>query len=159
MDIASGNPAFQQSQGGNKRICKILAVLLVIACVETGVYWRFALPTSAPVGVSAALSPQEALDYIHDTVGLLVVDVRSRKEFADGHLSGAVNMPLYAFHSLVKTIPSGVPVLLHCQYGYRALQAYKLFRRLRPDVVNVRYAAGQLHFTFLSPGDAAEQQP
>lgn len=85
------------------------------------------------------------------------MDVRSRKEFADGHLPDAVNMPLYAFQSLVKNIPQSAPVLLHCQYGYRALQAYKLFRRLRPDIVNVRYAAGQLHFSFSEQDDAPQQ--
>ena len=48
-------------------------------------------------------------------------------------------------------------VLLHCQYGYRSRQAYKLFRRLRPDIVNVRYAAGQLHFP-LSPQECPPEQ-
>ncbi len=156
MNAAQTGTTFPQGLGGRLRLWKIFAVLLVIACVETAVYWQLAAPTTEPSGVSAALTPQKALEYMHTTAGLMVIDVRSRKEFADGHLPGAVNMPLYAFPSLAKNIPQGVPVLLHCQYGYRALQAYKLFRRLRPDIVNVRYAAGQLHFSFSEQDAAAE---
>ena len=157
LNAAQTSTPLRQGLGARPRLWKIMAVMLVFACAETAAYWQFAAPTAEPAGLSAALSPQEAREYIHNTAGLLVVDVRSRKEFADGHLPNAVNMPLYAFSSLVKNIPQGVPVLLHCQYGYRALQAYKLFRRLRPDIANVRYAAGQLHFSFAEQ-DAAPQE-
>jgi len=128
---------------------KVIGVLLLIACVETAVFWRFAAPAPQGQGEIAALSPEEAQEYVRNTTNLLIIDVRSHKEFADGHLVHAVNIPLYAFQRQVKNIPSNVPILLHCQYGYRALQAYKLLRRLRPDIHEVRYAAGQLACSFL----------
>ncbi len=157
MGTAENGIALYQGSGGNQRLLKILAVLLVIACVETCVYWQLAGQAGTSAGASAALSPEEARRYMRTTAGLLVIDVRSQKEFADGHLPNAVNMPLYAFHHLVKNIPQDSAVLLHCQYGYRSLQAYKLFRRLRPDIANVRYAAGQLHFS-LSPQECPPEQ-
>lgn len=157
MKIAHNDAAPRHGQGEKLRLLKIFAALLAVVCVETCVYWQYAVPRVKPAGHVAALSPQEALAYIHDTPGLLIVDVRSQKEFADGHLPHAMNMPLYAFHSQVKNIPHGVPILLHCQYGFRALQAYKLFRRLRSDITDVRYAAGQLHFSFLQQEEAAAQ--
>ena len=147
MDTAKNGIALYRGKDGNMRLLKIVAVLLVIACVETYVYWQFAAPAGTSAGDSAALSPEEARRHMRTTLGLLVIDVRSQKEFADGHLPNAINMPLYAFNDMVKSIPQDAAVLLHCQYGYRALQAYKLFRRLRPDIVNIRYAAGQLHLT------------
>ena len=156
MGTAEDGIALYQGPDGNLRLLKIIAVLLVIACVETCVYWQFAASAGTSAGASAALSPEEARRYIRNTAGLLVIDVRSQKEFADGHLPHAVNMPLYAFHHLVKNIPQDSAVLLHCQYGYRSLQAYKLFRRLRPDIANVRYAAGQLSFS-LSQESTPEQ--
>lgn len=149
MRTAEDGIALHQGSDGKQRLLKIIAVLLVVACAETYVYWQFATPSRINAGVSAALSPEEAREYVGNTPRLIIIDVRSQKEFADGHLPDAVNMPLYAFHHLVKNIPHDAAVLLHCQYGYRALQAYKLFRRLRPDITNVRYAAGQLHFSFL----------
>ena len=149
MGTAENGIALYQGSRGKLRLLTILAVLLVIICVETWAYRHFAVSPDTSEGFSASLSPEEARRYLRTTEGLLVIDVRSQKEFADGHLPNAVNMPLYVFHHLVKNIPHDAAVLLHCQYGYRALQAYKLFRRLRPDITNVRYAAGQLHFSFL----------
>ena len=146
MGTAENGIALYQGSRGKLRLLTIFAVLLVIVCVETWAYRQFAMSADTSEGLSASLSPEEARRYLRTTAGVLVIDVRSQKEFADGHLPNAVNMPLYAFHHLVKNIPQDTAVLLHCQYGYRSRQAYKLFRRLRPDIVNVRYAAGQLHF-------------
>ncbi|MTJ93234.1 MAG: rhodanese-like domain-containing protein [Desulfovibrio sp.] len=156
METAENGIALNPVAGGNARLLKILAVLLVIACVETFAYWRFAVPADEGAGASAALSPEEARRYMRLATDMLVIDVRSQKEFADGHLPNAVNMPLYAFHHLVKDIPQKTAVLLHCQYGYRSRQAYKLFRRLRPDITHVWYVAGQLHFSLLQPEDAPQ---
>ncbi|MEA4990420.1 hypothetical protein SDC9_05662 [bioreactor metagenome] len=149
MRTAGDGIALYHGADGTRRLLKIIAALLVIACAETCIYWKFSAPTSNSSGESMALSPEAAREYVLKTEKLIIIDVRSQKEFADGHLPNAVNMPLYAFQHLVKNIPQDSAVLLHCQYGYRALQAYKLFRRLRPDINNVRYAAGQLHFSFL----------
>ena len=157
MGTAENGIALYQGSRGKLRLLTILAVLLVIICVETWAYRHFAVSPDTSEGLSASLSPEEARRYLRTTEGLLVIDVRSQKEFADGHLPNAVNMPLYAFHHLVKNIPQDTAVLLHCQYGYRSRQAYKLFRRLRPDIVNVRYAAGQLHFS-LSPQECPPEQ-
>ena len=149
MRTAEVGIALYHGAEGTRRLLKIIVVLLVIACAETYIYWKFSAPTSKSAGESVALSPEAAREYVLKTEKLIIIDVRSQKEFSDGHLPNAVNMPLYAFQHLVKNIPQDSAVLLHCQYGYRALQAYKLFRRLRPDITNVRYAAGQVHFSFL----------
>ena len=157
MGTAENGIALYQGSRGKLRLLTIFAVLLVIVCVETWAYRQFAMSADTSEGLSASLSPEEARRYLRTTAGVLVIDVRSQKEVADGHLPNAVNMPLYAFHHLVKNIPQDTAVLLHCQYGYRSRQAYKLFRRLRPDIVNVRYAAGQLHFP-LSPQECPPEQ-
>ena len=149
MRTAEDGIVLYHGADGTRRLLKIVAVLLVIACAETYMYWKFSVPASSSAGESMALSSEAAREYVLKTKKLIIIDVRSQKEFADGHLPNAVNMPLYAFQNSVKNIPQESAVLLHCQYGYRALQAYKLFRRLRPDITNVRYAAGQLHFSFL----------
>jgi len=157
MGTAENGIALYQGSRGKLRLLTIFAVLLLIACVETWAYRQFAVSADTSEGFSASLSPEEARRYMRTTPGLLVIDVRSQKEFADGHVPNAINMPLYALNDMVKSIPQDAAVLLHCQYGYRALQAYKLFRRLRPDIVNVRYAAGQLHFP-LSPQECPPEQ-
>ena len=101
----------------------ILGLILLIACIE--------------------MTMEQARHYIRDTGNLLIIDVRSRKEFFRGHLDHALNIPIHSFPHLVKTIPKDFPVLLYCFEGYRSLQAYKLLRRLRPDIKSIRYMAGQ----------------
>lgn len=149
VSVANVRNALGACAGDKAYVLKFFAVLLLIACVETGVYWGFSRPAPRGQGEIAALSPEEAQEYVRDTPNLLIIDVRSRKEFADGHLVHAINMPLYAFQRMAKDIPANVPVLLHCQYGYRSLQAYKLLRRLRPDIQDVRFAAGQFFRSLL----------
>ena len=48
-----------------------------------------------------------------------VMDVRRRSEYADGHIEGAVNIPL---HELLDRVGegSGPEVWVHCASGYRA---------------------------------------
>ena len=106
MGTAENGIALYQGSRGKLRLLTIFAVLLVIVCVETWAYRQFAMSADTSEGLSASLSPEEARRYLRTTAGVLVIDVRSQKEFADGHLPNAVNMPLYAFHHLV-TMLSG----------------------------------------------------
>jgi rhodanese-related sulfurtransferase len=48
-----------------------------------------------------------------------VLDVRRASEYADGHIQGAVNIPLHDLLSRVAEVPSG-EVWVHCAGGYRA---------------------------------------
>jgi glyoxylase-like metal-dependent hydrolase (beta-lactamase superfamily II)/rhodanese-related sulfurtransferase len=48
-----------------------------------------------------------------------VLDVRRASEYADGHIQGAVNVPLHDLLSRVAEVPSG-EVWVHCAGGYRA---------------------------------------
>jgi rhodanese-related sulfurtransferase len=48
-----------------------------------------------------------------------VLDVRRTSEYADGHIDGAVNIPLHELLARVVEIPAG-EVWVHCGVGYRA---------------------------------------
>ena len=52
-----------------------------------------------------------------------LVDVREADEFANGHIPGAVNLPLSAFKAEQLPPPSEIPVVLMCRSGRRAGQA------------------------------------
>lgn len=49
-----------------------------------------------------------------------VVDVRSEKEWATGHIAGSVNIPLNHLHARVGEIAKDRPVVVHCEGGYRS---------------------------------------
>ncbi len=48
-----------------------------------------------------------------------VLDVRRRLEWSDGHIEGALHVPLHHLAGRLPDLPSG-PIWVHCQAGYRA---------------------------------------
>lgn len=52
-----------------------------------------------------------------------IVDVREVREFENGHIKGAKNIPLSQLRDRVNEIPKDVPVYLHCRTGQRSYNA------------------------------------
>jgi hydroxyacylglutathione hydrolase len=68
--------------------------------------------------------------------GEVVVDVRLRNEYADGHLANSLSMPLHELPDRLDEIPAG-RVWVHCAAGYRAAVAGSLLARAGRDVMVV----------------------
>ena len=67
-----------------------------------------------------------------------VVDVRSRTEWDDGHLPGALHIPLGQLLERIADIPAGNPVVVQCQGGTRsAIGASILLSQGRLQVINL----------------------
>ena len=72
-----------------------------------------------------------------------VVDVRSRSEFEDGHIHGAINIPLAELPRRLGDVPEG-PLVVHCQGGTRsAIASSVLSRSGRDDVSNMTGGFGE----------------
>ena len=71
----------------------------------------------------------------------LVVDVREANEFADGHIPGAVNMPLSSFQPSQLPCPEGKVVVLNCLGGKRSGMALDKCS-VAQDVVDTHLAGG-----------------
>ncbi|GAB4518607.1 MAG: hypothetical protein OHK0046_26430 [Anaerolineae bacterium] len=52
-----------------------------------------------------------------------LLDVRTPEEFAQGHIAGAVNIPVDALSSYLSEIPTDKPVVLYCRSGNRSATA------------------------------------
>ena len=75
---------------------------------------------------------QVNVDQVRELVenGSLIVDVRERYEYENGHLKTAVNIPLSELRERINEIPRDVPVYLHCRTGQRSYNAVLALQNL-----------------------------
>jgi len=55
--------------------------------------------------------------------GALVLDVRTKAEFADGHVAGSLNIPLSELPDRLKELDPARPILACCASGMRSAKA------------------------------------
>lgn len=55
--------------------------------------------------------------------GAFLLDVRTPEEFAEGHLPGAVNVPVQVLGERLGEIPKDRPVVVYCRSGGRSARA------------------------------------
>ncbi len=82
-----------------------------------------------------AVALAEQLDSSEQPV---VLDVRSEKEWAAGHIAGSINIPLNQLRQRSDELPADRPLVVHCEGGYRsAIAASLLARTERPAIVDL----------------------
>lgn len=55
--------------------------------------------------------------------GATLVDVRTAEEYEEGHIDGAINVPVDEIDQRMSAIPSDEPVVVYCGSGRRAARA------------------------------------
>ena len=114
------------SQTGSR--LEMIAVLVVLAVVLVQMA-RQGIESQGSRDSSTQPFPSDAL----------VVDVRTREEYAEGHIPGAINIPV---ETLGSTRPEELPVLdqriyVYCRSGRRSAEAAGILRSLGyTDVVD-----------------------
>jgi hydroxyacylglutathione hydrolase len=83
-----------------------------------------------------------------------LLDVRSRAEWAAGHLPGAVNLPLGEIEQRLGDLPRARPLIVQCQTGARAAIAASLLRALGIEEVYL-YGGGFAEWS--ASGQAVER--
>ena len=91
--------------------------------------------STAAISASAVLcdTPQLTVAELHAKVAagaVTVVDVRSANEWADGHIPGAVHIPLGYLAERCRSLPATKPLVMQCQSGGRSAIATSLLERL-----------------------------
>jgi len=92
-------------------------------------------------GLAVQSTPQidvrELRTRVRSGAPLTLLDVRTRKEFAGGHVEGALNVPVGEVPRM-RAASSGPPVATMCEGGYRSSLAASLLQRQGvPNVINV----------------------
>ena len=69
----------------------------------------------------AAISPNNLVNLVNRN-GAVVIDIRDKKDFGNGHIAGAINMPFSSIDSRVGDLESykEKPVVLVCKMGQHA---------------------------------------
>jgi rhodanese-related sulfurtransferase len=66
-----------------------------------------------------------------------LVDVRTAREWTDGHIDGALNLPLSQLAERLGELSANRPLIVHCVSGYRSAIAESLLRREGLQVANL----------------------
>jgi hydroxyacylglutathione hydrolase len=101
----------------------------VVGYLEGGLEtWQNA---SEPIDLIIDIEPDElAMDLPHDPK-LEILDVRKETEFNDGHIKGALNLPLNGLADILNlaSVDHEKNLYIHCAGGYRSVIAASLLKR------------------------------
>ncbi|MDX1796316.1 MAG: metalloregulator ArsR/SmtB family transcription factor [Hydrogenovibrio sp.] len=78
---------------------------------------------------SEEISRQRLLSHLEDEAFMLV-DVRPEKEFSEGHIQGAINIPPERIEQAVADLPDGKTLVAYCRGPY-CVYSYQLLEALR----------------------------
>jgi hydroxyacylglutathione hydrolase len=94
------------------------------------------------IDVVIEVEPDELMMDIPFDPNLIIIDVRKPVEFAEGHINGAVNIPLNDFTDpgSMANIQDDQNLYVHCQSGYRSIIAISLMKR--QGIHNLRNVTG-----------------
>ena len=77
-----------------------------------------------------------------NTDKLTVIDVRTEQEYAQGHVPGALLLPIQTLREHMGQVPADGSVLLLCRTGRRAETAYDMIREAYPQKKNLWFLKG-----------------
>jgi len=73
----------------------------------------------------------------HLQAGALILDVRTEQEFAQGFITGALNIPVQVIHQFLNEIKNyNKPVVIYCRSGARATTAMSILNNAGVTAVN-----------------------
>jgi len=119
--IISVRQSYWGAEVNTKRLALVLILALAAAFAISYAYFRF-----FNVGQQLTYrdtSVSEAKTMMESNPSLLIVDVRTIQEFAQGHLKGAVNIPLTDLPLRTGELEKNKPILVYCHTGNRSAQA------------------------------------
>jgi rhodanese-related sulfurtransferase len=97
-----------------------------------GVTLAFALILAAGCAKdSGPAKPDTPIGKALATPGAVVLDVRSKAEWHQGHVPGAIHLPVQEIESVASKIPDkDTQIIVHCAAGVRSAHAAKVMAKL-----------------------------
>ncbi|HNY17486.1 MAG TPA: rhodanese-like domain-containing protein [Treponemataceae bacterium] len=108
--------------------------------MDTNLLWIIAIAVAVAYFILKRLGSRKAQpSLVKDKIarGAVVVDVRTKGEFASGAYPKARNIPLDALPGRLAELPKDKPIVVYCASGARAAQAARILSQAGfSDVVN-----------------------
>ncbi len=98
---------------------RLLYVALALAVIATVLF----APSLLPRGGYGDVTVQEARRLIEDKPDLVLLDVRTASEYEEGHIEGAVNIPVQELSVRFDELSPEDELLVYCRTGNRSAQA------------------------------------
>jgi outer membrane protein assembly factor BamB len=92
--------------------------------------------------VTSSISPDELAKRIADGTAPVILDVRSKREFDQGHVPGAVHVPFWQVGRHWRQLERESPLVVYCGHGPRAYMAGAALKRRGFD--KIIYLAGHM---------------
>lgn len=91
-----------------------------------------------------SITPEALIEQMRSGRAPLILDVRSKREFEDGHVPGAVHIPFWRVRQYWERLAPAreLPVVVYCGHGPRAYMAGALLRRL--GFTKIVYLSGHM---------------
>lgn len=105
----------------------------------------YAGPTYEKRIETSKMAPKELQELMSAKPGTFtIVDVRDASEYADGHIPGAINIPVSGFAAGSGVLEKNKKIIVYCNSGGRSYNAYrKLIKLAYPDIHQVIFADWQ----------------
>jgi len=100
---------------------------LVFVSVVAYSYYTLLMPSGGGVGYGD-LTVQQAHELIHARTSLVILDVRTQGEYDEGHIEGAVLMPVDELAARLDELSRDDELLVYCRTGNRSSSAVSLLR-------------------------------
>ena len=79
----------------------------------------------------------QGVNMYKDTENAVLIDVREKDEYAEGHIPGSINIPLSQINLIRNRIPKkDTPLFIYCLSGGRSANATSLITGMGYNVVN-----------------------
>ena len=113
------NNLFESAMVNTRRMTLVLAGLATVV-MSIGFFNFFCVGQQV---IYKTISVSDARALMESSSNVLVVDVRTPQEYAQGHLYGAVNIPLSDLSLRIGGLEKNRPILVYCRTGHRSAQA------------------------------------
>jgi phage shock protein E len=118
--VAAGYKAWSASPVADLLFCLWLHTLLTYYFIYLDLCLLSYLPYPMSF-FSKLFAPKPSINY-HELVlrGAVIVDVRTPGEYTQGHINGAINIPIGTVGQHVATLSKQTPVITYCASGLRS---------------------------------------